>query len=209
MAGSRWPFSAARSPYAVAFARRAWSEEFGRFRGGLLVGSLVTRLLPSYTASRLRVAILRVAGVSIGSGTIVAGPLHLDGANDPRRMLSIGAHGFVNVGCRIDASAPVRIGDRVHLSQEVLVITNSHVLGDGHQRAGELSSAAVTIGDGCWVGARSTILPGVTIGDGAVVAAGAVVVDDVEPNTLVGGVPARIIRHLDGPDREAARGPHR
>lgn len=48
----------------------------------------------------------------------------------------------------------------------------------------------------CWIGARATILPGVTIGRGATVAAGAVVIKDVEAETLVGGVPARFIRIL-------------
>ena len=52
----------------------------------------------------------------------------------------------------------------------------------------------IIIGDGCGIGANATIIAGVTIGDGAVVAAGAVVTKDVEPNTLVGGVPAKTIR---------------
>jgi maltose O-acetyltransferase len=50
----------------------------------------------------------------------------------------------------------------------------------------------------CWIGARATILPGVTIGRGATVAAGAVVIKDVEAETLVGGVPTRFIRSLKG-----------
>ena len=47
-----------------------------------------------------------------------------------------------------------------------------------------------------WIGSNATILPGVTIGDGAIVAAGAVVAKDVPPNTVVGGVPAKIIKRL-------------
>ena len=54
----------------------------------------------------------------------------------------------------------------------------------------------IIIGDGCWIGANATIIGGVTIGDGAVVAAGAVVTKDVEPNTEVGGVPARVMKKL-------------
>lgn len=59
---------------------------------------------------------------------------------------------------------------------------------------GKEKSAPIHIGNHVWIGARATILKGVTIGDGAVVAAGAVVNKDVPPNTLVGGVPARIIK---------------
>lgn len=63
--------------------------------------------------------------------------------------------------------------------------------------AGESSS--IVIGNRCWLGARVVVIGGVTIGEGAVVAAGAVVTRDVEPYTLVGGVPARVIRRLSPP----------
>lgn len=56
--------------------------------------------------------------------------------------------------------------------------------------------APVVIGDDVIIFSHATISPGVTIGDGAVVAAGSVVIDDVPPATLVGGVPARVIRRL-------------
>ncbi|MGW8281549.1 CatB-related O-acetyltransferase (plasmid) [Sphingomonas aurantiaca] len=59
---------------------------------------------------------------------------------------------------------------------------------------------AVTIGSDVWIGTRALILSGVTIGDGAVVAAGAVVTRDVAPYAVVGGVPARVIRHRFDPD---------
>jgi maltose O-acetyltransferase len=55
----------------------------------------------------------------------------------------------------------------------------------------------VSIGDGVWIGARTTVLPGVTIGSGAIVAAGSVVNRDVEADTMVAGVPARLVRGLD------------
>jgi maltose O-acetyltransferase len=91
----------------------------------------------------------------------------------------------------------VRIGDRVQLGHDVLLLTVEHELGPASARCGRRRAAPITIGDGVWLASRVTILPGVTVGEGAVVAAGAVVHQDVEANTLVGGVPARVLRVLD------------
>jgi maltose O-acetyltransferase len=76
--------------------------------------------------------------------------------------------------------------------------TSSHSIGDASFRCGkELITAPIVIGAGAWVALNCTILPGVTIGPGAVVAAGSVVTEDVAPNTMVGGVPAKFIKNLD------------
>ncbi|MDY7540915.1 DapH/DapD/GlmU-related protein [Cryobacterium sp. 5B3] len=64
-------------------------------------------------------------------------------------------------------------------------------------RAAESISSKIVIGDGAWIGAGTIVLPGVAIGKGAVVAAGSTVTHDVLPNTLVAGVPARLVRQLD------------
>ena len=60
-----------------------------------------------------------------------------------------------------------------------------------------MTPAKVTLGKNVWVGAHATILPGVTVGDNAVIAAGAVVTKDVPANTVVAGVPAKIIKTID------------
>ena len=65
-------------------------------------------------------------------------------------------------------------------------------------RRGDLEPAPIRVGNDVWIGANATVLPGVTVGDGAVIAAGAVVTRDVPPMTVVGGVPAKIIKHIDG-----------
>ena len=64
-----------------------------------------------------------------------------------------------------------------------------------------MSYAPIHIGKNVWIGANATVLAGVTIGDGAVVAAGAVVTKDVEPNTIVGGIPAKVIKKIVIKDR--------
>jgi maltose O-acetyltransferase len=77
-----------------------------------------------------------------------------------------------------------------------VVITSNHEIGPSEERLGAWRREPVTVGAGCWVGARCLILPGVTIGDGCIVAAGSTVRDDCEPNGVYAGVPARRVRDL-------------
>jgi maltose O-acetyltransferase len=78
----------------------------------------------------------------------------------------------------------------VSISPGVWILTDSH---DMHDPSFPEILSPVKIGNHVWIGSRALILPGVTLGEGAVVAAGAVVTSDVEPYTVVGGVPARPI----------------
>jgi len=82
----------------------------------------------------------------------------------------------------------------VLIGHNAVIATLNHNM-DPAQRA-NLLPAPVHIGNDVWMGANVTVLPGVTIGDGAVIAAGAVVTKDVAPNTVVGGVPAKLIKEL-------------
>ena len=77
-----------------------------------------------------------------------------------------------------------------------MVLTQTHDIGPSHRRAGPNRTARVRIGHGCWIGARTVILPGVTIGDGAVIGAGSIVNRDVPADTLVAGAPVWVIRAL-------------
>jgi len=112
-------------------------------------------------------------------------------------LFSIGESSFVTGPVSVDLGARIRIGDRVHIGHELLLLTLDHEIGPPTERCAQLVAAPIDIGDACWIGSRVTILPGVTIGRGAVVASGAVVTRDVPPETMVGGVPARIMRNLE------------
>lgn len=97
-----------------------------------------------------------------------------------------------NIGfhCHIDCRRSVYIGNNVCLATGVMIWTLHH---DYNDEKFCVKGGSVTIGDYSWICSRAIILPGVTIGEGAVVASGAVVTKDVEPWTIVGGVPAKKI----------------
>lgn len=105
--------------------------------------------------------------------------------------LSIGAGAIVNRRCLLDGRGGIEIGEHASLSPEVSIITSEHLVDDP---GFGVRDRPVRIGKRAWIGYRATILPGVTIGEGAVVAAGAVVHKDVPPFTVVGGVPAKVLR---------------
>jgi acetyltransferase-like isoleucine patch superfamily enzyme len=107
----------------------------------------------------------------------------------PGGRLEIGHGTYVNDGSRVYASKSVRIGRRCAISWGVTVIDH-----DGHGAGASPMSAPVVIEDDVWIGCNVTILKGVTIGAGSAVAAGAVVNRSCPPKSLIGGVPARVLR---------------
>lgn len=107
--------------------------------------------------------------------------------------MSIGKNSRIN-GAMITATRKVVIGENVRIAPFTVIIDSDfHDIGDHFK---DVEGDQITIEDNVWIATRSTILKGVTIGEGAVVAAGSVVVKDVPPYTVVGGVPAKVIKHL-------------
>ena len=144
------------------------------------------------TPQRLRIRLLRAAGVTVERHLEVLSGLRVTGEG----RLTVGDCSFINHDCLIDTAGDVTIGRNVALANRVSLLTSGHEMDDPRARAGRRVLAPVVVEDGAWLGANVTVLPGVTIGAGAVVAAGSLVRADVPPHTLWAGVPARFIREL-------------
>ena len=108
--------------------------------------------------------------------------------------MTIGKNVTINKGATILSPGQVVIEDNVLIGPEVKITTVDHDLLDRHNL---FHFGKVTIKENAWICIGAIICPGVTIGKNAVVAAGAVVTKDVEPNTIVGGVPAKVIKKID------------
>jgi len=157
------------------------------FKNGLFASALFP--------APIRRHVLRLAGVKSGKCHIY--PRVFIGSGP----LVIGDGVAINRECFLDATGGIWIGDNSRLGPRVTVITVSHTVGGTEATRTRRTKedeviSGVRIGDNVWIGAGSTLLPGVSIGNGSVVAAGSVVNRDCPPNGLYAGVPAKRIRDL-------------
>ena len=113
---------------------------------------------------------------------------------DCGKNIHVGKHVFINMGCKFQDQGGIFIEDGALIGHNVVLATLNHAMSPKDRSS--MIPAPIHIGKNVWIGSNATILPGVTIGDGAIVAAGAVVTRDVPENTIVGGVPARVMRAL-------------
>ncbi|MGK2931653.1 MAG: sugar O-acetyltransferase [Solirubrobacterales bacterium] len=129
---------------------------------------------------------------AVGEDTYVQAPFRCDyGFN-----ISIGSHSFINFGCTVLDSSPVKIGDYVEIATNVQLLTAEHPLDPAERRQKIELNRPVTIEDGVWIGAGAIVLPGVTVGENSVIGAGSIVTRDIEPGVVAVGSPCRPIRKL-------------
>jgi acetyltransferase-like isoleucine patch superfamily enzyme len=114
---------------------------------------------------------------------------------DCGKNITIGKNVFINSGCRFQDQGGITIGDNALIGHNAILATLNHDFAP--EKRSTLHPAPIVIGKNVWLGASVTVVAGVTIGDNAIVAAGAVVTKDVPANTVVGGVPAKVIKTLD------------
>ena len=152
---------------------------------------LSAALNASTDVDQVRERLSWIIGSEIDKSTMVFVPFYTNFG----RHIRLGKNIFINHACSFLDLGGITIEDDVQIGPRVNLITENHPLDPSNRKSLDLKS--VLIKRNAWIGAGATILPGVTISENAVVAAGAVVAKDVPPNTIVGGVPAKVLRKLD------------
>lgn len=114
---------------------------------------------------------------------------------DCGKNINVGKNVFINSGCRFQDQGGITIGDGALIGHNAVLATLNHDIDP--QKRSTMHPAPITIGKDVWIGANVTVVSGVDIGEGAVIAAGAVVTQNVPPNVIAGGVPAKVLKKIE------------
>lgn len=152
-------------------------------------------ILPATRFFGLKRWLLRAAGAQVGEGVRCASSARFQLMGD----LSIGGDTWIGHDVLVmGGDASISVGKYCDIAPRVTIATGTHrVDPTGLRVAGDGYSLPVQIGDGCWIGTGAIILGGTIVGANSVIAAGAVVKGEFPARTLIGGVPARVIRSVD------------
>lgn len=157
------------------------------------INLLIFKLLPETKAFGFKRILLRGAGVKIGANSRVCSSVRIMGNGE----LIIGENTWIGPETMIISSSKIYIGSNVDIGPRVYIGTGTHVIDVKSKNiAGAGLNRDIKIGNGCWIGVSSTILPGVFLKDKIIVAAGAVVNMSWSSLNIIGGIPAKKIKNL-------------
>ena len=151
---------------------------------------LVQQMNNSSNPEQIRNILSQITGKEIDESTAVFPPLYINYGKNTK----IGKNVFINFGCTFLDLGGITIEDNVMLAPGVKLLSEGHPLSPEERQS--LIPKPIHVRKNAWIGANATILQGVTVGENAVVAAGAVVSIDVPANTVVGGIPAKVIKTI-------------
>lgn len=144
-----------------------------------------------HTPEEVRQILSRLFGRQVDETLRVFPPFYTDFGKN----ITIGKNVFINACCHFQDQGGITLGDGCLIGHNVVFATLNHGFAPADRAS--LYPAPIVLGKNVWIGSNSTLLQGIRIGDNAVIGAGSVVTKDVPANTIVGGVPARILRQID------------
>lgn len=157
------------------------------------INNLVIPLIPETKGFGVKRLLWRMAGAKIGKNVKISSSCKILGAGE----LSIGDNTWIGYQVMFVTSSSIEIGMNVDIAPRVYIGTGTHTINADSSRVASTDvSEDVCIGNGTWICANATILPGSVVGQNCVVAAGAVVKGEYKARTLIGGVPSRMIKSL-------------
>ena len=165
--------------------------DYGEMREALELARRITGEINTvYHTPEEILGLLRRLGAKIDDSAEIRTPFYTDFG----KFIEVGKNVFVNNACTFMDRGGITLEDDVKIGPRANLITENHDLDPAKRRT--LISKKIVVKRNVWIGAAATILPGVTIGENAVVAAGAVVTKDVPPDTIVAGVPEKVIKKI-------------
>jgi maltose O-acetyltransferase len=159
----------------------------------VVIRNFINTFLKGPRFFKLKRIFFNLIGITVGVNAKIVAPLHINS----EAKLEIGEECWIGRDFTIDGNGEVYIGNNCDLAPEVIISTGSHTIGNKDRRAGDGINHTTKIGDSTWIGTRCTIIEGSSVGNSCVLGSCTLVNKDIEENMLVGGVPARLIRHLD------------
>ncbi len=170
------------------------SNDFEAYRlreASFATKALLVPMNNSTDPTEIRNLLSQITGSIIDETTTVFTPLYVNYGKNT----IIGKNVFINFDCVFLDLGGITIEDNVLIAPKVSLLTEGHPVESQNRQS--LTVAPIRVKKNVWIGANATILPGVTIGENAVVAAGSIVNKDVPENTIVGGIPAKIIKTIE------------
>ena len=165
--------------------------EFHKLRDvSFVTRKLLLQLNQSADPEEIRALLSQITGMEIDESSSIFPPFHINYGKHTK----IGKNVFINFDCVFLDFGGITIEDGVFIAPKVSLLTEGHPVSPEERHS--LTVAPIHIKRNGWIGANATIMQGVTIGENAIVAAGAVVTKDVPENTIVGGIPAKLIRTI-------------
>lgn len=153
--------------------------------------TILTKLNQAGDVGKVRKYLSEIVVYEVDESTTLFPPFH----TNVGRNIQLGKNVFINHACSFLDLGGISIEDEVMIGPRVNITSENHPVSASSRKT--MVPGKVVIKKNAWIGAGVTILPGVTVGENAVVAAGAVVRKDVPDNTVVGGVPAKVLKDIE------------